>query len=67
MMQLTVNGELRDVPEDITLVGLMQSLDLKAELTAVQRNDDIVNRDEHATTVLLEGDTIELIRIVGGG
>jgi len=66
-MQLTVNGELRDVPEDITLVGLMQSLDLKAELTAVQRNDDIVNRDQHATTVLLEGDTIELIRIVGGG
>ncbi|MCH7958667.1 MAG: sulfur carrier protein ThiS [Candidatus Hydrogenedentes bacterium] len=66
-MHLTVNGEARDVPEEVTLVGLMQSLGLKPELTAVQRNDDIVNRDEHATTVLLEGDTIELIRIVGGG
>ena len=66
-MHLTVNGEARDVPEEVTLVGLMQSLGLKPELTAVQRNDDIVSRDEHATTVLLEGDTIELIRIVGGG
>ncbi|MCH7959422.1 MAG: sulfur carrier protein ThiS [Candidatus Hydrogenedentes bacterium] len=66
-MHLTVNGELRDVPEEVTLAGLMQSLGLKPELTAVQRNDDIVSRDEHATTILLEGDTIELIRIVGGG
>ena len=66
-MHLTVNGEARDVPEEVTLVGLMQSLGLKPELTAVQRNDDIVSRDEHATTILLEGDTIELIRIVGGG
>lgn len=66
-MHVTVNGEARDVPEAVTLVGLMQSLGLKPELTAVQRNDDIVGRDEHATTILLEGDTIELIRIVGGG
>ena len=66
-MHLTVNGEARDVPEEVTLIGLMQSLGLKPELTAVQRNDDIVSRDEHATTILLEGDTIELIRIVGGG
>lgn len=66
-MQITVNGELRDVSEDTTLITLMDQLNLKPQITAVQRNDEIVDKAEHATTVLLAGDRIELIRIVGGG
>ena len=63
-MHVTVNGEARDVPESVTLVGLMESLGLKPELTAVQRTDDIVGRDEHAATIPLQGGAISHIRSV---
>ena len=66
-MQITLNGELRDVEHDATIVSLMISLGLKPELTAVQRNDEIIDKKDHSDTILLDGDRIELIRIVGGG
>lgn len=66
-MYITVNGESRDVTPDTSLVGLIEALGLKRELTAVQRNDDIIHKDDLDSTPLLEGDVIELIRVVGGG
>lgn len=66
-MNVTVNGEARDVTPGTDLLGLIESLGLKLELTAVQHNDDIVHRDEVAGTSLSEGDRVELIRVVGGG
>lgn len=64
---MTVNGELRDISEATTLRALMHHFGLKPELTAVQINDEIVNRKEHDNVVLKPGDRIELIRVVGGG
>ena len=66
-MNITVNGETRDVSSDTTLLGLIEGLGLKPEITAVQRNDDIIHRDDIPSTGLAEGDRIELIRVVGGG
>jgi thiamine biosynthesis protein ThiS len=66
-MLITVNGEPRDVAEPCTLLELMRSLGVKPEITAVQRNADIVDRKTVATTQIADGDTIELLRIVGGG
>lgn len=66
-MNITVNGEARDVTPDTTLLGLIEGLGLKPELTAVQHNDDIVHREDIGATSLAEGDRVELIRVVGGG
>ena len=66
-MQITINGEVRDVEPDTTLLSLMQFLGLKPELTAVQRNDEIIDKKDHSDTILIEGDHVELIRVVGGG
>lgn len=66
-MQITVNGNPRDVPDHITVLDLMRDLGVKPEITAVQRNEDVINRKAVASTVLQEGDAVELIRIVGGG
>ena len=66
-MTLTVNGENRDLEENTTLIGLLESFSLNPEATAVQLNDDILERDTFQSITLNEGDTVELIRIVGGG
>lgn len=66
-MLITVNGEPREVDENVSLIRLMESIGVKPEITAVQRNEQIVDRKAVANTLLMEGDAIELIRIVGGG
>lgn len=66
-MLITVNGEPREVTEHCTVLELMRSLGVKPEITAVQRNQDIVDRKSISKTVLMEGDAVELVRIVGGG
>ena len=66
-MLITVNGEPREVEEHLTLIELMEDLGVKPEITAVQRNEEIVDRKAVPSTSLMEGDAVELIRIVGGG
>lgn len=66
-MQVTVNGEVRDVTPDTTIGRLLDGLGLNPKVTVVQRNDDVVSRDAYDTTLLHEGDVLELVRFVGGG
>lgn len=66
-MKIEVNGNPRDVTPDTTVAALIRELNLKPELTAVQLNETILQREEAGDTVLHEGDVVELIRIVGGG
>jgi sulfur carrier protein len=66
-MRVQVNGELRDVAEGSTVVALLTQLGLGDRPIAVERNAEIVPRAQHATTVLQEGDKLELVQFVGGG
>lgn len=66
-MNITVNGETRDLAPDTTVSALLDTLGLSPKTTVVQRNDDILVQEEHQTTLLVDGDTVELIRFVGGG
>ena len=66
-MQITVNGESRDVASDASVLCLLDSLGLSQKTVVVQRNDDVVERDEYAATKLQEGDVLNLVRFVGGG
>ncbi len=66
-MNLTVNGERKDVAEGTTVRGLVEALDLAGGPVAVERNGDVVPRKDHPTTVLAEGDVIEIVHFVGGG
>jgi thiamine biosynthesis protein ThiS len=66
-MQVSVNGEPKDISADATLLALIESLGLNPKTVVVQRNDDIVERADFAATQLQEGDQLELIRFVGGG
>jgi thiamine biosynthesis protein ThiS len=65
-LQVKVNGDSLIVTTR-TITELIQSCNLLPESTAVQRNDEIVPRTAYSTTVLEEGDVIELVRFVGGG
>ena len=66
-MQITVNGELREVNEGITAAQLVEQLGLTGKRIAMERNEAIVPRSRYEETVLSEGDRIEIIHAVGGG
>ena len=66
-MQLTVNGELKTVPEGLTVRGLVEALALTEGPVAVERNREVVPRALHAETVLRDRDVIEIVHLVGGG
>ncbi len=66
-MRVQINGETREVPDRITLEGLIQQLELAADRLAVERNREVVRRADWAETVLTEDDRVEIIHFVGGG
>lgn len=66
-MRLTINGEVREVPDGLTVRALLEHLELTAGPVAVEVNRNIVPRAEHASRALSEGDVLELVHLVGGG
>ena len=66
-MQISINGEIREVPEGTTVTGLLALLGVKAPRVAVEVNEVVVTRDRHAEHVLRGGDAVEIVAFVGGG
>jgi thiamine biosynthesis protein ThiS len=66
-MQITVNDEPRTLTAGATVADLVSTLALGPRRIAVEVNRVIVPRAEYPTTVLRDGDAIEIIHFVGGG
>ena len=66
-MNIYVNGELRDVPENLTLAALLEWLKLPTDRVAVERNREIASRSTWAETLIQPGDRLEVVHFVGGG
>ena len=67
MIHLTVNGKKRQIAESINLVEYLESLELDLQRVAVAHNGAVVRRGELAGVTLSEGDSVEIVRAVGGG
>ena len=66
-MQISVNGESREVRDGMTVAELLQELDITAPRVAVELDREIVPRAEHASTSLTDGCKVEIVTFVGGG
>ena len=66
-MTLQLNGEQREVPDGLSLAGLIDWLELPSDRVAVERNLEVVKRADWNHTQLEEGDRLEIVRMVGGG
>lgn len=66
-MIIQLNGEQREVPESLTLAGLVEWLELPADRIAIERNLEVVKRANWSETQLENGDRLEVVRMVGGG
>ncbi len=66
-MEVTINGDKKNVPEGLTVAALLQQLTLPAERVAIERNRDILPRARWDATAVQPGDSYEIVQLVGGG
>ncbi len=66
-MQISVNGESRQVPDGATAAQLVELLGLTGRRLAMEVNGEILPRSRHANHSLDPGDRVEIVHAVGGG
>lgn len=62
-----VNGEPRELADGALVSTLLEALMLPGTRVAVEVNTVLVRRAQHATHLLVDGDTVEIVTLVGGG
>ncbi len=66
-MQIELNGQPREIPDDTDVAGLLALLELGDRRVAVEVNREIVPRGAHAGHPLRAGDRVEVVQAIGGG
>ncbi|WP_048307439.1 sulfur carrier protein ThiS [Halomonas sp. PR-M31] len=66
-MQIQLNGEPQAFEGGSTVSELIESLGLAGRRIAVEVNEEIVPRSQHAALNLSDGDRVEIVHAIGGG
>ena len=66
-IDVVINGQPRTVSRGTSVAGVIDELGLSGRPVAVERNREVVPRALHASTMLAEGDQLEVVTFVGGG
>ena len=67
MVQIMINGSPRRLERPVAVSELIASMSLAGKKIAVERNGEIVPRSAHASTLVADGDRLEIVVAVGGG
>jgi sulfur carrier protein len=67
MIQVIVNGAARGFDRPLPITELVSALSLRGRRIAVERNGEIVPKSAHGSTLVADGDRLEIVVAVGGG
>src|SRR2546426_5154306 len=66
MIRVTVNGDAQRFDAPLDVAALLARLDCKGRKVAVERYGEIVPRSAHGSTLIADGDRLEIVVAVGG-
>lgn len=66
-MQVTLNGERRELRDGLTVSELVADLGLAERRIAVELNRAVLCRDEYRRREIRSGDEVEIVHFIGGG
>ena len=66
-MKITANGTDFDIADDCRLNEFLESIGHRIGMVVVERNREALSPSEAKDTVLQEGDSLEIVKIVAGG
>ena len=67
MIAVRVNGKRVELAAPTGLLDYIATLGVDPRAVAVEQNGVILERDAFEKTVLVDGDVVEIVRMVGGG
>jgi sulfur carrier protein len=67
LIRISVNGEPKDVPSNLSIADLLTYLELPLERLAVELNKNIVRKRDWHSAQVSSGAQIEIVEFVGGG
>jgi sulfur carrier protein len=66
-MKIRVNGDEREIGQGSSVARLLEELQIRPGRVVIELNRQILPRDNHTSTLLKDGDTVEIVHFVGGG
>jgi thiamine biosynthesis protein ThiS len=66
-MRIVLNGEDRVLNPGLSVAGLLKELGIDGRKVAVERNLEIVSKSAFESTLLGDGDRLEIVHFIGGG
>ncbi len=66
-MKLTINGETKEFNENLTLLQIIQKLQIETKVMAIAVNMEVVKKDNWSNFIPKDKDKLELLNFVGGG
>ena len=66
-IKILLNGESREVPEDLSIKELFKFLELSEKHCAVEINKEIIFKSNWDKRLLINKDKVEIVRAIGGG
>ena len=64
---IKVNGEDKVIPQNISILKLIESLKINKDRVVIELNKRILKKDLFGSTLLSESDQLEVVTFVGGG
>ncbi|MGH9688906.1 MAG: sulfur carrier protein ThiS [Candidatus Acidiferrales bacterium] len=66
-MEIIVNGDRREVPDGLTVLSLLEVLQMRSNRVAIERNREILPRAQWQEARVQPDDSFEIVQFVGGG
>ena len=66
-MTIKLNGDPHNIPGPLSISALLEQLEIDSRRVAVELNLDVVKKSAYASSVIKEGDEVEIVNFVGGG
>ena len=66
-VQITLNGEPFEIERPLSVVALLDRLEIDARRVAVEHNLTIIKRQRFPDVIVNDGDQVEIVNFVGGG
>lgn len=67
MIRVTINGDARDFPGELSAMEMMATLGLPATKVALERNREVVPKSTYGDVIIRDGDQLEIVHFIGGG
>jgi len=66
-IKILFNGKEENIENEISVLELLKKKNIRPEVVTVELNEKIIDRKDYQTSVIKEGDKLELVYFMGGG